>query len=119
MRDVVGAVTGPIFGKTVCPHAARWLALQCFIRGLFVRRSRSTASSLGSKEPRIVAFEQYCRGLEGLARRSTYRAAGAPEGRAHPNSSWASRRGPASLLVPVAAGPAVQSRTHNPARSHD
>ena len=28
-------------------------------------------------------------------------------------------RGPASLLVPVAAGPAVQSRTHNPARSHD
>jgi hypothetical protein len=27
--------------------------------------------------------------------------------------------GPASLLVPVAAGPAVQSRTHNPARSHD
>jgi hypothetical protein len=28
----------------------------------------------------------------------------------HPNSSWASRRGPASLLVPVAAGPAVQSQ---------
>jgi hypothetical protein len=28
-------------------------------------------------------------------------------------------RGAASLLVPVAAGPAVQSRTHNPARSHD
>jgi hypothetical protein len=30
------AITGPIFGKTVCPHAARWLALQCFIRGVFV-----------------------------------------------------------------------------------
>src|ERR1035437_7916070 len=54
-----------VFIKTVCPHAARWLALQCFIRGLFVRPSRSTASSLGSKEPRIVAFEQYGRGLEG------------------------------------------------------
>jgi hypothetical protein len=78
------------------------------LRGLFVRPSRSTASSLGSKEPRIVAFEQYGRGLEGLAQR---KPAGAPEGRAtplfspHPNSSWASRRGAASLLVPVAAGP--------------
>src|ERR1700693_5749154 len=31
----------------MCPHAARWLALQCFIRGLFVRPSRSTAGGRG------------------------------------------------------------------------
>ena len=63
--------------------------------------------------PRIVAFDQYGCGLEGLAQRSTYRARWCARGRAtpvfspHPNSSWASRRGPASLLVPVAAGPAA------------
>src|SRR3984893_3810776 len=33
--------------------------------GCSFRLSRSAASSLGSKEPRIVAFEQYGRGLEG------------------------------------------------------
>jgi hypothetical protein len=33
--------------------------------------------------------------------------AGQPLVLPHPNSSWASRRGPASLLVPVAAGPAA------------
>jgi hypothetical protein len=49
--------------------------------------------------------------------------AGAPEGRAekplclpHPNSSWASRRGPASLLVPVAPGPAATSTSRLPTR---
>jgi hypothetical protein len=65
--------------------------------------------------PRIVAFEQYGRGLEGLAQRSTYRArwcARGPGGDPVPAPQLIlGRRGPASLLVPVAAGPAVQSRT--------
>src|SRR6202040_2902017 len=43
--DSAARISRKIF--TVCPHAARWLALQCFIRGLFVRPSRSTAGGRG------------------------------------------------------------------------
>ena len=42
-------------------------------RTLVIARSERHAFAI-EKEPRIVAFEQYGRGLEGLAQRSTYRA---------------------------------------------
>src|ERR1700681_2941150 len=78
--------TEPIFGKTVCPHAARWLALQCFVRGLFVRPSRSTAGGRGmgdntemgrlavteelhAKQQEATRKESRARGQEGAAGR--------------------------------------------------
>ena len=89
------------------------------IRGLFVRPSRSTASSLGSKEPRIVAFEQYGRGLEGpraaqhisspLVRPRAGRPLCSPRTPTHPGPRAAALRafwcrsppGPPSSLEPI------------------
>ena len=52
--------------KALCPQCGGGGSpYNALSEGCSFRLSRSAASSLGSKEPRIVAFEQYGRGLEG------------------------------------------------------